>query len=94
MLVPFVIVHDFDVVSVTPAELETYPPRSVHRHGPLVLTIALQLVETDAFEGAKVPKPLGDVQGQKQIHGKLKIQAAHPVWLLAFPNPTARDIAP
>ncbi len=88
------IIHDFDVEGIALAKLKTDSPRPVHCHGPLTLTIAPKFVQPDALQRTKILKPLGDVQGQKQIHSGVKIQAADPVWLLAVPDLTACSIAP
>ena len=80
------IIHDLHLVCIALAEFETYPPGAIDRHCPLALAIALQLVQADAFQRAQVVKGLGNIEGQKQIHRRIKIEATKAVGRRTLPN--------
>jgi hypothetical protein len=48
-----VIVDNLDVMSITFSEFEANSPRSADSHRPLLLAIALELVEADALSGLR-----------------------------------------
>src|SRR6202051_3125632 len=90
----FVIVGDLDLVSIALAKLETDAPPRVHGHRPLIFPLAFQLVQTNAFERAKIAQRFGDVQRQQQIDSRFEVEAAQLVQPLAFPDLAGHGIAP
>lgn len=56
------IVHDFDVPSVTIAELEGDPPRPAGGDGPLVTAGTAKAVEADGCKTGQISKSLSLVE--------------------------------
>jgi hypothetical protein len=90
----FVVVHDFDVEGISVAELETNSPGSIDVHGPLVLSIALQFVQSNARQRAEIRKAFSDVQDQQKIHGRFDVGASKSIWPLTLPNLSRRGVTP
>jgi hypothetical protein len=59
-----VTIHDFNLVRVAFAKLETNAPTVVHRHRPLSSSIALKFVQAHAFQRTEIAKRFGNIQGQ------------------------------
>ena len=89
-----VIVDDLDVVGVTLAKHEADSPACIHPHGPLPFALGFELVQPDAFERAEIVQRLGNVQGEQQVNGRVKIQAPELVRPLPLPHLAGRGIAP
>jgi len=90
----FVIVGDLDLVGISVFEKKADPLSLIDSHRPLSFAIAFQFVKTNALERAEVIEPLRDVESQQQIDRRIKIQTAELIGSFAFPNLTARRIAP
>lgn len=80
------VVDNLDAKCVAFAKLEADPPAVVDGHRPLVLTIALQLVQPDASKRTEVLQRLRDVQRQQQIGRGFEIQPAELMALMYYVN--------
>jgi len=94
MALSSMIIDDFNVVGISPAEFEADAPRPVHCHGPLPLAVAFELVESDTLERTQIAKSHGDVQRQQQVDGGAGIQPTELVRSLAVSDLAARRVAP
>src|SRR2546423_2808909 len=94
MVLSSVIIDDFDIEGIAFAEFETDAPTIVHSHRPLVLPLALELVQTDALEWAQVWQRLGDIQGEQQIDRSFEVKATKLIRPPAFPHPARCGVTP
>ena len=68
------VVDDLDVVRISLPKRKADAPACVHGHRPLALTIASELVQTYALQGAEVPKRCGDIQREQQIDRRIYVK--------------------
>jgi hypothetical protein len=80
------IIDNFYFIGITVPKLETDAPACVHRHGPLGLAAALQLVKANAFQRAQVIQTLCHVESCQQLQGRVQIQAAKMTGVFFVPE--------
>jgi hypothetical protein len=85
-ILSFVIVDDFDIESVALAKLKANPPALIDCHSPLLLSIALELMEPEASEWTEILKAGRGVQRHQQFHSGLDIQATKMIGRLTVPK--------
>jgi hypothetical protein len=70
------IVDNFNVVRITLAETEAYPPGPVDGHSPLPLTVSLELVKANAPQRTEILEACRGVKGSQQLLGCIAIHPA------------------
>jgi hypothetical protein len=89
-----VIIDYFNSMGITVTKLETDAPTRIHRHGPLVSAIALQLVQADAFQRTQVIQALRHIERRQQIQRRIHIEPAKMTGTPIVPNFSCRRISP
>jgi len=89
-----VTVDDFDVVCIALAEFKADAPARVHSHGPLLPTVAFELVKADAPQRAELRQRTRNVEREQQVNGGIEVEPTKLVRPFAFPDFSGRGVAP
>ncbi len=73
MFLPFVVIRDLDVVGIPVPPLETNPPWTVHRYGPLAFPVPLQRVKMDTPERRDICQLSGRAQDVQSFKGQFNV---------------------